>query len=311
MSNQPTLPWAEDTAVDEFKTAKDRYGIWPTTVWDVDYSDPKTLKLKELIGDLGSVRKGAASHMIRYKHSFEVAKDRRRQTRSGCFTKPTTDESIYRGKVTESIFSPAVASWILNCYATPGTVCYDPFGGGGTRAIMAAKHGMQYYGCELREDEVGAINERLGNCGVADKATLIVADAMSPPFPGDFADFLLTCPPYHDLERYQGGERDLSMCSDYNEFADKLGTVIAESARILKPGSYSVWVVGLHRDPKGNLLPLHHTVAALHTKAGFRYKEEVILAHRNNGAIQRVGNFEKGDKRLIRTHEYAQVFVRQ
>jgi hypothetical protein len=69
----------------------------------------------------------------------------------------------------------------------------------------------------------------------------------------------------------------------------------------------SIWVVGLHRDGD-RLLAMNHDVTSIHTSMGFRLHEEIILAHKNNGAIQRVGNFEKGRNLLIRMHEYALVF---
>jgi DNA modification methylase len=121
-------------------------------------------------------------------------------------------------------------------------------------------------------------------------------------------DFLLTCPPYWNLEKYDGGPGDLSMIGDYKMFFEQLAVVVRESYRLLKPDAYSCWVIGLHRYPDGTLAPLHHSLSDIHAQAGFRLQEEIILAHKNNGAIQRVGNFERGNKRLIRTHEYVMVF---
>ena len=37
--------------IDDFKTAKERYGTWPITVWDVDFQDATMRKLKQEIGD--------------------------------------------------------------------------------------------------------------------------------------------------------------------------------------------------------------------------------------------------------------------
>lgn len=112
------------------------------------------------------------------------------------------------------------------------------------------------------------------------------------------------------MEKYKGGNGDLSMAKTYNDFLDMLQLVIRESFLILKPDALSVWVVGLHRDKTGELLALNHDIAQLHRWSGFTFKEEIVLAHKNNGAIQRVGNFEKGNRFLIRLHEYALVFRR-
>ncbi|MCP5016240.1 MAG: hypothetical protein GY938_13355, partial [Ketobacter sp.] len=36
---------------DPFVAALDRYGTWPVTVWDCDFSDPTVKQMKAIIGD--------------------------------------------------------------------------------------------------------------------------------------------------------------------------------------------------------------------------------------------------------------------
>lgn len=292
MSNQPDL-FGNETPL--FDTAKERYGVWPITVWDVDHSDPYTRELKQSIGDIGS----------------QVDESMQLQTRIGALRKPTDDKSVYGGKVVVSVFNPSVAQWILNLFAPePPATIYDPFGGGGTRAIMAAAAGYEYVGVEIRSDEVDAVYERLEAAGQT--AMILRGDSRYARhlIPDDWADFAYTCPPYYNLERYGGPDGDLSETASYAEFLAGISDVVENQARILKRGGLTCWVVGLHRDTDGALLPLHHDIAAIHTDTGYEYVEEIVLAQRNNGAIQRVGNFELGNRRLIRTHEYVQVFRR-
>lgn len=274
--------------VDEFLNAKERYGVWPTTVWDCDTSDSDTQKLKQQIGDTEE-----------------------QSTRKGSFYggQRPDDKSVYRGKVTASIFNPAIAAWILNCYAPKQGICLDPFAGGGTRALMAAKHGLRYIGYELRPEEVKAVTERCERHEVSKQVRIIQGDSRQmTDMPDNYADFLITCPPYFNLEQYNGGGADLSMAPDYLHFLAGIYSVIRETYRILKQGAISCWVVGLLRNAKGELIPMHHDITRIHHTLPFFHKEEVVLAHKNNGAIQRVGNFEKGQKHLIRMHEYLLVF---
>jgi len=98
------------------------------------------------------------------------------------------------------------------------------------------------------------------------------------------------------------------MLPTYADFLREINKAIVASFHVLKTGANSVWVVGLNRDSDGNLLAMNHDIAKLHTEAGFIFREEIVLNHRNNGAIQRVGNFEKGNRWLVRVHEYALVF---
>ena len=169
-----------------------------------------------------------------------------------------------------------------------------------------------YVGTEIRQEEVEAVNVRCSHCNVSGKVKIIHGDGRDCPQVSDSsADFCYTCPPYYDLEKYEGGENDLSMVSTYESFLDEIEKVVVESCRILKGGAYSCWVVGLHRNKKGGLLALNHDIARIHQKAGFRFKEEIIVSNTGSGAIQRVGTFDKGDRRLIRTHEYVLVFVKE
>lgn len=273
-------------AVDIYESARKRFGVWPLTVWEVNHADPAYRELKALIGDNG-------------------------QARADCFTKKNLDnKSVYAGKVSESIFNPQVAIWALNCFAPKSGRCFDPFGGGGTRAILAAKHGLDYVGIELRSEEVQGVLARCATNDVLDKVQIVQGDAReaSSLVGRDWADFLITCPPYWNLEQYDGGACDLSMLPTYYDFLLALRKVIAECYKVLRPGALAVWVVGLHRDKTGNLLALNHDTARIHQEEGYIFREEIVLNHCNTGAIQRVGNFEKGNRWLVRTHEYALVF---
>lgn len=259
-----------------YKRMVERYGIWPTTVWNVK-KDKETQKLKQMIGDAGDERSG----------SFKKG--------GGVF------------KITASVFDPAIVAWSLNLFAPEApAVVLDPFAGGGTRAVVSALKGYDYRGVELRHNETVAVNERLAAAGA--EATVVTADARSMPYEDNSADFLITCPPYWNLETYKGGEDDLSMVNTYDGYLEMIGDVIDETARILKPNALAVWVTGLIRDEKtGELLCIPHDVARLH-RAKFHMREEVILSSLGGVAMQRVGIFERGDRRLVRVHEYLSVF---
>lgn len=277
--------------IDEFVEAKERYGIWPTTLWVSSAQDVNTKMLKEIIGDDGMVREGALKAT---------------GTLAGYRSKRASGKDCY--SVTASVFNPALCAWILNCYAPRQGVCFDPFAGGGTRAVMAGKHGLRYVGLELREPECIAIRQRCKRNEI-NNAQILNCDAVhAEHISSESADFIYTCPPYYNLEKYQGGENDLSMLGTYWEFCEKIYKVLEHCYRILKSESTCCWVVGLLRGAEGDLIPMHHDIVRLATLAGFRVKEEIILQTVNNGSIQRVGQFEKGNKFLVRVHEYILVF---
>jgi hypothetical protein len=248
------------------------------TVWEIDYSLPLTQELKKLIGDEGEARQGAFMN----------------------------GGGVYGGQIKQTVFNPQIATWVINMFCPDNAMVYDPFAGGGTRAIISAAKGHRYIGLEIRQAEVDATRARIERLGYKSQAAVIQGDARFPP--PWIADFLFTCPPYFDLEQYGGPIGDLSMIDVYPLFVWELGRAIRSSFDILTPGSKSVWVVGLHRDKNGYLLDIPGDVVRKHQECGFKYVDSVIIYHKNTGSKQRLGNFEKGKRRLIRTHEYALIF---
>jgi len=287
---------------DIFKTAKERYGVWPLTVWDINFSDKLMQAMKKKIGDDSN---RVANPKMGYG-SRRNLNPLQRTGKNSCYGVKGTTFHI-------SVFNPVVAMYLLNCYAPKEGICFDPFAGGGARAIVVASYGLDYVGCEVRQEEVDAVNRRVKNNGKSSNVIIHHIDARlaTSVIPTDYADFLITCPPYWNLEMYDGGDGDLSMLDSYEDFCIELEKCVIETTKILKSGAVSCWVVGLHRDDKGNLLCLNHDVVAMHKRNGFRHKEEIVLSHKNNGAIRRVGAFDKGNRFLIRTHEYALVFVKE
>jgi DNA modification methylase len=284
---------------DYFETAIDRYGVWPTTVWDLDMGDRTVQKMKSLIGDLTDTRSQSGSLGYQTKQT---------RTAGGVWNKGAR---LFK-KTTASIFNPLIPIYVLKMYGKNVKTIYDPFAGGGTRAIVCAKMGKKYKGCEIREDEVKAVNSRLATNDC--HAEINHASATKPwMIPDKWADMVITCPPYYNMETYNGGENDLSMATTYSQFKTGIASVICECNRIMKPGAMAFWVVGLHRDKNMNLINIPSDIAEIHKSFGFAHKEEIILnvKKETTGALRRVGNFEKGNHILIRTHEYLEVFEKQ
>src|SRR5574343_942324 len=131
-----------------FESAKDRYGLWPVTVWELNHQDALESAMKCEVGDDG-------------------------EGRENCFTTLNKDtRSVYGGKVPVSIFSPTLALHILNLWSPESGLCLDPFCGGGTRAIVAARYGLLYAGTELRRTEAEWVMGRAEANGLADKINI-------------------------------------------------------------------------------------------------------------------------------------------
>lgn len=271
------------------RSIRELFDVWPTTIWPLDHSAQVLRGMKAAIADDGTAREHSGT--AGYKVTLGSSKNQ------------------------VSIFNPQVMACLLTLYPPEeGATIFDPFCGGGTRALACAGAGYNYVGTEIRADEVAAINQRVAALDdefsdtLAQSINIVHGDARATGLPSESADMLITCPPYYDLEQYQGGEADLSMAASYQDFLDMLAAVVQEATRVLKPGALSCWVIGLHRDKHGELLPMHHDLAFIHYNQGYHFKEEIVLHLKNTGSIQRVGNFLKGNRLLVRVHEYCLIF---
>jgi hypothetical protein len=297
-NQQPQLPGQPDRVT----AGKDWFEILPLTVWELPQADPLEWELKRAIGDKGVKR------LVKGPCHFAVDPRIGSRHRAEELAKETGGEET---QGVSSVFSPKTASLLLRMYAPKEGVCFDPFAGGGTRAIMAAKHGLDYVGLELRPEGVKETIARCQANDVIDKVRIYQGDAqLCTAIPDNSADFIITCPPYWNLEQYEGGENDLSMAPTYEAFLEMYRHVIFHTFRILKPGAVSCWVVGLCRDKDKQLVPIHHDTARLHKVFGFWMKEEIILYRKGGAALTRVGTFHKGNHLLLRVHEYAQIYVK-
>ena len=55
-----------------------------------------------------------------------------------------------------SIFDPVLCELVYNWFCPVGGVIIDPFAGGSVRGIIAAKMDYNYYGCDLRKEQIEA-----------------------------------------------------------------------------------------------------------------------------------------------------------
>ena len=68
---------------------------------------------------------------------------------------------------------------------------------------------------------------------------------------------IITCPPFHNLEKYGGGVNDISMCSTYDIFLKRYAEIMRGATALLKDQHVAVTVVGKVRDASGAMHDLH------------------------------------------------------
>jgi DNA modification methylase len=224
------------------------------------------------------------------------------------------EHSMRRGKdanylpgLKHSEFPPAEAEFILKYWSMRGSRVVDPFAGRATRAVMATKLGRKYYGYEISPRTYNNSLSHYKKIGIENQPTLYLANGCELAHTEDnFADLVMTCPPYHSLENYEAVEHQLSECSTYEEFLQNIHLCAKNIYRVMKPGSFCVWVIADWRDGKGyrTFTKDSHN---LFKNAGLYQHDEIIVKNQSPFAALQAGKCAA--KRISsKVHEVIQVY---
>ena len=124
------------------------------------------------------------------------------------------------------------------------------------------------------------------------------------------ADFVFSCPPYGDLERYSDDPRDLSTM-DYHAFAAAYARIILRACQRLKPNRFAVFVVGDFRNPKTGLYRgFPADTARAFTSAGLGLYNEIILITAVGSLPIRIRRQFDAGRKVGKTHQNVLVFVK-
>lgn len=138
----------------------------------------------------------------------------------------------------------------------------------------------------------------------------VCGDAMevlqgSPP-----ADFIFSCPPYGDLERYSDDPRDLSTM-EYHTFIGAYRRIIMRACERLKPNRFACFVVGDSRDPKtGHYRNFVSDTIESFRQCGLGLYNEAILVTAVGSLPIRVGKQFTAGRKLGKTHQNILTFIK-
>ena len=212
---------------------------------------------------------------------------------------------------TTSVFDPVLCEIAYLWFSCKGAVVLDPFAGGSVRGIVASKLGRNYFGNDLREEQV--IENRK-------QASEICSDPMPIWSIGDSqnirklqegieADFVFSCPPYADLEVYSDNPQDISTM-EYEDFLRVYRKIISEACSMLKPNRFACFVVGEVRDKKGNYRNFVGDTIQAFIDAGLSYYNEMILVNSCGSLPLRAGKVFKASRKIGKRHQNVLVFVK-
>ncbi len=213
-----------------------------------------------------------------------------------------------------SVFDPVLCELAYRWFCPAGGLVLDPFAGGSVRGIVAARLGRQYVGMELRPEQVEANRGQLRLLQPEDPAPAWhVGDSrqIGRRLADVEADFVFSCPPYADLERYSDDPADLSTM-DYPAFLTAYREVISGAVGQLKPDRFACFVVGDVRDKRGTGVYRNFVADTIEAflDAGAQLYNEAILLTAYGSLPIRAGKQFAASRKLGKTHQNVLVFVK-
>jgi DNA modification methylase len=215
---------------------------------------------------------------------------------------------VYEGA---SIFDPVLCELSYRWFCTEGGKILDPFAGGSVRGIVAGVLGYQYAGIDLRLDQVEANRKQASildvkNVDWFDGDSNEVLDLYKPL---DGFDFVYSCPPYADLEKYSDDPKDLSNM-DYADFKEVYFSIIKKSVAQLKDDRFACFVVGDVRDKKGFYYNFVSDTILAFKDAGMELYNEIILVNVVGSLAVRVRRQFNGGRKVGKMHQNVLVFYK-
>lgn len=114
---------------------------------------------------------------------------------------------------------------------------------------------------------------------ITDNYAIYNSDCMEvlPTLPDKSVDLSIYSPPFAGLYNYSSSERDFSNCESKEQFLDQYDFLIAEMARVTKPGRINAVHCTDVFDNSSRLWDFPHEVIRLHEKHGFEYRNRITI----------------------------------
>lgn len=228
-----------------------------------------------------------------------------------CNSDTLGDKYDYMPKIESgtSIFDPVLCECIYRWFSPVGGQVVDPFAGGSVRGIVAGMLGRRYWGCDLRQEQIDANEQQAADINPPVLPKWVCGDSMETLPTAPEADFVFSCPPYGDMEKYSDDPRDLSKM-DWHAFVAAYKRIILRAVGKMKPDTFACFVVGDFRDSRGFYRNFVSETIDGFEQAGARLYNEAILATPVGSAAMRVTKQFESGRKLAKTHQNVLVFCK-
>ena len=98
-----------------------------------------------------------------------------------------------------------------------------------------------------------------------------------PTLPAESVDLTIYSPPFAGLYNYSSSERDFSNCENKEQFLEQYEFLVAEIARITKPGRITAVHCTDVFDNSCRLWDFPHDIIRIHEKYGFQYRNRITI----------------------------------
>ena len=211
-----------------------------------------------------------------------------------------------------SVFDATLCEKMYEWFVPKGGRILDPFAGGSVRGIVATEMGFGYNGIDISQTQVNANRKQ------STKAIWMGgdSDAVLDTLDNNIYDFVFTCPPYYDLEKYSETPNDLSNMND-DEFDSKYLSILSKSAEKLKENRFFVVVVSEVREVSktgnykiGKYRGLVHKTIQNLENAGLHFYNDVVLFNSQHQAGRVVDTYFKRNRKVASVHQNVLVFIK-
>ena len=209
-----------------------------------------------------------------------------------------------------SIFDPVLTEIMVAWFSAKGDSIIDPFAGGSVRGVVCSSLGRSYTGVDLRQEQIDANIEQGQNLCADNMPRWICGDSrnIKDIAAGEY-DFLLTCPPYGDLEIYSDDPADISNMSN-EDFNAAYADIMQKTVSMLRNDRFAIVVVGNYRDKNGYLRDLVGLTVQAMEKAGAQYYNDFVVVTPIGSLPIRAGKAFQATRKMGRTHQYCLCFVK-
>ena len=210
-----------------------------------------------------------------------------------------------------SIFDPVLCELLYEWFSPKKGIILDPFAGGSVRGIVASKKGREYIGIDLSKEQINNNIEQVNIICNNIKPQYFIGDSndVLKTFKDIKVDFILSCPPYFDLEKYSNNFKDLSNMN-YEDFIKNYYNIIKNSCALLNNDSFACFVVGDIRDRKGNYKNFISDTIKGFLLAGLTLYNEAVLLNSTGTLAIRAGRYFKTSRKLGKTHQNVLIFLK-